>query len=85
MILAARRQHFRRQRILRRKQLEKEWAGVPDGAISRAQPPSKPEPTQGSLSRVEVLKEDPTRLQKDVEAEKEAEERPKIPIHIERR
>jgi hypothetical protein len=54
-------QHRHRQRVLerkrgqaerlrQRKRLEAEWAGVPRGAISRARPPDRPEPTAASLS-----------------------------------
>jgi hypothetical protein len=71
----ARIQHFRRQRISRRKQWEEEWAGVPDGAISRARATDAPDPTQVSLSRSEPLGEDVLpRLEAGVDAAEQAEE-----------
>ena len=45
----ARAQHRRRQRILR----SQEHQHVPDGALSRAQPPGEPEPTGAALSRTD--------------------------------
>lgn len=46
----ARHQHHRRQRQL----AEAEWAGVPNGALSRAQPTGQPQPTPASLSPAEA-------------------------------
>jgi hypothetical protein len=46
----ARWQHCRRQSLLQGRSWEDEWAGVPKGALSRAQPPGPPEPTDASLS-----------------------------------
>lgn len=44
------------------------WAGVPDGAISRALPPSTdPQPTARSLSVADSPKEDQSRLTTSVE------------------
>lgn len=44
----ARHQHHRRQRQL----AEAEWAGVPKGALSRAQPLQEPQPTERSISQM---------------------------------
>jgi len=69
------RQHQRRQRILRQKQLEAEWAGVPAGAISRAGPPKEPEPTGTSLSPAETPEKDrPPHLATGMDAATEPEE-----------
>jgi hypothetical protein len=70
----ARQQHFHRQRLLKRKLLEEEWAGVPDGALSRAQPPGEPEPTAASLSRSEAPEEAAPRLTVSVDVANEEEE-----------
>jgi hypothetical protein len=68
----ARRQHQRRQRLIQRQLLEDEWAGVPNGAISRARPPGDPEPTHASLSRAEAPEEEaPPRLAVSVDREVE--------------
>jgi hypothetical protein len=72
----ARWHHFRHQRFLQRQLLEEEWAGVPDGAISRARPPGNPDPTQTSLSRAEVPKEAPLSLAMSVETETSARSTP---------
>jgi hypothetical protein len=66
----ARWQHLRRQRLLR----QQEFPHVPDGALSRADPPGEPEPTQASLSLAKPPEEDAPRLTASVEAEMEAEE-----------
>jgi hypothetical protein len=67
----ARRQHLRRQRILRRQ----EFPHVPDGALSRAGPPGQPEPTAVSLSRAPAPEEDPPlRLTAGVNEASEEEE-----------
>jgi hypothetical protein len=47
------------ERLLQQRLLEAEWAGVPDGAISRARPPGEPEPTDTSLSRAAGPEADP--------------------------
>jgi hypothetical protein len=68
-------QHLRRQRILKRKMLEEEWAGVPDRALSRAVSPKEPKPTEASLSQAERPAEAKGRLASAVEegtAEQEA-------------
>jgi hypothetical protein len=70
----ARWQHFRRQRLLKRRLLEEEWIGVPDGALSRAQQTNEPEPTQASLSRADMPEEAAPRLAAGVEAVTETEE-----------
>jgi hypothetical protein len=70
----ARQQHLRRQRLLKRKLLEEEWAGVPDSAISRAHPSGEPGPTSASLSRAEAPEEEPPRLAAGVDAVTGAEE-----------
>lgn len=49
----ARTQHRRRQRVLR----SREHAEVPDGALSRAQPPVEPTPTDAALSRTDTTDE----------------------------
>jgi|YNPNPStandDraft_1061719.scaffolds.fasta_scaffold121167_2 hypothetical protein len=49
----ARQQHRRRQRRLQRQLAEAEWRGVPDGALSRAQPTGPQQPTPASLSLAE--------------------------------
>jgi hypothetical protein len=59
----ARQQHLRRQRLLRRQ----EFPHVPDGALSRALPPGKPEPTAASLSLAEPPEEAVPRLAAGVE------------------
>jgi len=59
------RQHFRRQRILRRQ----EYPHVPDEALSRAEQPREPEPTDASLSQTEVEEEKKSRLTEAVEEE----------------
>jgi hypothetical protein len=64
----ARHQHFHRQRLLQRKLAEEEWAGVPDGALSRAQPSGEPEPTAAALSRSEAPEEAAPRLTAGVDA-----------------
>jgi hypothetical protein len=69
----ARLQHVRRQRLLKRRLLEQEWAGVPDGALSRAPTPARPEPTQASLSLAEAPEEEPPRLAAAVGAAEEEE------------
>jgi len=46
----SRHQHFRRQRRLKRRLLEEEWAGVPERALSRACRSSLPQPTDTSLT-----------------------------------
>jgi hypothetical protein len=75
-----RRQHFRQrqraqaERLLQRKRLEAEWAGVPAGALSRAGPPGDPRPTAASLSRAEPSREAAPRLTAGVEAVTEEEE-----------
>jgi hypothetical protein len=66
----AQRQHIHRQRILR----QQEFSHVPDGALSRAQPPGEPEPTAASLSRADVPEEATPRLAAGVEAATEEEE-----------
>jgi predicted lipid-binding transport protein (Tim44 family) len=61
----ARRQHLRRQRLLRRQ----EFPHVPDGALSLAHPPGEPEPTAVSLSLAKPPPEEDTpRLAAGVEA-----------------
>jgi predicted lipid-binding transport protein (Tim44 family) len=68
----ARQQYLRRQRILRRQ----EFPHVPDGALSRAQPPGEPTPTAASLSRAEApAEETPLRLAASVDAATEEEEK----------
>jgi hypothetical protein len=69
----ARQQHLRRQRLLKRRLLEQEWAGVPDGALSRARPAGEPEPTAASLSLAELPAEDKPYLTASVEATTEEE------------
>jgi len=49
----ARYQHRRRQRLLR----SREHVNVPDGALSRAQPPGKPTPTDAALSVADTTEE----------------------------
>jgi hypothetical protein len=72
----ARLQHLRRQRLLKRRLLEQEWSGVPDGALSRASTPGEPGPTDTSLSRAEAPEEPPPRLRAAVDtAEKALEQR----------
>jgi hypothetical protein len=51
-------QRLRHQRMLQRQQ----FPHVPDGALSRARLPGKPEPNQASLSRAEEPEEDTHRL-----------------------
>lgn len=63
----ARKQYSRRQRILKRKLLKEEWAGVPSRALSRAQPPGQPEPTDVSLSQAEKSSDEKPRLNVGVE------------------
>ena len=58
----ARRQHRR----LRRKLLDEEWANVPDTALSRAQPPGEPVPTDTALSLADEPDE-PTHLSVSIE------------------
>jgi hypothetical protein len=60
----ARRQHLRRQRVLR----QQEFPHVPDGALSLARPPGEPEPTAASLSLAEPPEEAAPRLAAGVEA-----------------
>ena len=43
-------QHRRRQRVPPPNQTNEEWAHVPNTAISRAQPPGEPQPTDAALS-----------------------------------
>lgn len=50
------------------------WAGVPDGALSRAQPPGNPEPTDASLSRADLPEEDQPRLAISVDDQPTTEE-----------
>jgi hypothetical protein len=66
----ARRQHLRRQRILRRQ----EFPHVPDGALSLARPPGEPEPTAASLSLADPPEEATPRLAAGVDAATAAEE-----------
>jgi hypothetical protein len=54
-----RRERWQAERLLQQRLLEAEWAGVPDGAISRARPPDEPEPTDTSLSRAAGPEADP--------------------------
>jgi len=65
----ARSQHFRRQRLLKRKLAEEEWAGVPQTALSQAQPAGPPQPTDGSVSQADVPEEEKPRLTAAVEEE----------------
>lgn len=44
-------QHFRRQRQIRRKLLEEEWAGVPATALTRVDRSEPPQPTDNSLTQ----------------------------------
>jgi hypothetical protein len=68
------RKRLRAERLFQQKRLEAEWAGVPAGAISRAQPPGDPQPTAASLSRADGPKEGPPRLAAGVDAVTEADE-----------
>ena len=62
----ARRQHLRRkQRVLR----SPEHQHVPDTALSRAQPPGEPQPTDAALSRTSSEEEEPLRLKTATEEE----------------
>ena len=54
----ASRQHRRRERILR----SQDHAQVPDGALSQAQPPGDPAPTDAALSRTPSKEAEPDRL-----------------------
>jgi hypothetical protein len=67
----SRRQHLRRQRILRRQ----EFPHVPDGALSRALPPAEPEPTAASLSLAAPPGEAVPRLTAGVDEANTVEER----------
>jgi hypothetical protein len=66
----ARRQHFRRQRLLRLRQLEAEWAGVPNRALSQALPSGPPRPTDVSVSSAEPPPGAKPRLAGVIQAEK---------------
>ena len=65
----ARRQHRRRQRLLR----SQEEQHVPDTAISRAQPPGAPQPTDAALS-IAVNSDESTHLTVETEEDLEDEE-----------
>ena len=64
----ARWQHLRRQRLLR----ARDHVNVPDGALSRAQPPSEPTPTDAALS-VADTSEEKDRLTASTETSTEGE------------
>ena len=63
----ARHQHRRRQRILR----SREDQAVPDGALSRAQPPGEPTPTDAALSLADEPDE-PSHLPVSIEEDTQA-------------
>lgn len=67
----ARAQHRRRQRLLQRKLAEEEWAGVPEKALTRANPTGSPQVTDVSLSQAGHPEEEKERLTEAVEEQPE--------------